>query len=146
MSEAISAHGTLIAWQPTPGGAFVEIGEIAGDIVIPALSRNEIEVTTHNDDIDAFVLGVLRRSTMTFPINYIAADGTHDPETGLQHAIIVNLKTGFRVTFPDNEVVIFSGGVSNFAKRAPVDGALQADVAIRPTGLMKINDEIVGNI
>lgn len=146
MSEAISAHGTIVAWQPTPGGAFEDIGEIAGDVVVPSLSRNPIEVTTHNDDIDAFVLGVLRRGMCTFPINFIAGDPGHDVLTGLEHAIVVNLKTGFRVTFPDGSVWIFSGGVQQVGKRAPVDGALQAEIAIRPTGLMKIDSVDIGDI
>jgi hypothetical protein len=144
MSDAISAHGSIVAWQATPGGAFSDIGEIAGDIVVPSLSRNPIEVTTHNDDIDAFVLGVLRRGMCTFPINFIAGNAGHDAATGLQHAIIVNLKTGFRVTFPDASAWIFSGGVANFGMKAPVDGALQADVSIRPTGLMKIDSTNIG--
>lgn len=144
MSDAISAHGTMIEWQATPGGAFTEIGEIAGDIVVPSLSRNPIEVTTHNDDIDAFVLGVLRRAEMTFPINFIKSSSGHNATAGLEHAIIVNLKTGFRVTFPDTSVWVFSGGVSNFGMKAPVDGALQADISIRPTGLMSIDGVSIG--
>lgn len=144
MSDGISAHGTTIEWQATPGGAFTEIGEIAGDIEGLELSRNEIEITTHNDDIDAFVLGVLRRTPLTFPINFIKAAAAHGISTGLMGAIVTNLKTGFRVTYPDTTAIIFSGGVSNFGMRAPVDGALQADVSIRPTGLMKIDATTVG--
>jgi hypothetical protein len=140
MSDAISAHGTKVEVQMTPGGAFDEIGEIGGDIVPPSLSRNAVEVTTHNDDIDAYIAGVLRRGEMTFPINFIAS-GTqlHDETTGLYKLIIDNTKTGFKVTFPDNDFWIFSGYVTNIAKRAPVDGALTADVTIRPTGPMIIN-------
>jgi hypothetical protein len=144
MSSAISAHGTIVAWQATPGGAFTNIGEIAGDIVVPTLSRNPIEVTTHNDDIDAFVLGVLRRGECTFPINFIKGDAGHGIATGLQLAIKTNLKTGFKVTFPDTAVWIFSGGVSNFGMKVPVDGALQADISIRPTGLMSIDAVSIG--
>ena len=144
MSEAISAHGTIVAWQPTPGGTWQDIGEIAGDITVPTLSRNPIEVTTHNDDIDAFVLGVLRRGLCTFPINFVKANASHDITTGIQKAIIDNLKTGFRVTYPDTSVWIFSGSVANFGMRAPVDGALQADISIRPTGLMKIDSVDIG--
>ncbi len=144
MSDAISAHGTTIERQATPGGAFTFIGEIGGDIVPPALSRNSIEVTTHNDDIDAFVAGVLRRGEVTFPINVIAGDAGHDEVTGLQDHIINNTKTGYRITFPDGDFIIFSGYVTNFARRAPVDGALTADVTLRPTGPMIINAVDVG--
>lgn len=144
MSNAISAHGTIVAWQPTPGGAFSELGEIAGDIMAPSLSRNSIEVTTHNDDIDSYVLGVLRRDEITFPINFIKGDAGHNATTGLQHAIIVNLKTGFKLTYPDGAVWIGSGGVSKFGMKAPVDGALQADIAIRLDGMMFIDAVSIG--
>lgn len=144
MSLGISAHGTKVAWQSTPGGVFTDIAEIAGDVTPPGLSRNEIENTTHNDDIDSFVLGVLRRSPVTFPLNFLKADAGHNATSGLMHAIIVNLVTGFRLTFPDTSVWIFSGGVSNFGMKAPVDGALQADVTIRPNGKMMIDGTSVG--
>lgn len=139
MSDAISAHGTIVSFQKTPGGAFSDIGEIGGDVVPPAMSRNSIEVTTHNDDIDAYVMGVLRRGEVTFPINYIAANGEHDELTGLYAHLIANTKTGYKVTFPDGDEWIFSGGVANIDRRAPVDGALTADVTLRPTGPMIIN-------
>lgn len=138
MSDAISAHGTKIEVQMTPGGAFTEIGEIGGDINPPGLSRNESDVTTHNDDIDANILGVLRRSELTFPVNFISSGQYHDANNGLMKLIINNTKTGFRLTFPDNDAWIFSGGVKNFQPKAPVDGAYTADVSIRPTGLMII--------
>jgi hypothetical protein len=144
MSDGISAHGTIIAWQATPGGAFTEIAELAGDIVPPGLSRNDIETTTHNDDIDSFVQGVLRRGEATFTLNFLKTNAGHNATTGLVHAIVTNLKTGFKFTFPDTAVWIFSGGVKTFNMKAPVDGALQAEVALRPTGRMILDDIEIG--
>jgi hypothetical protein len=149
MGLGISAHGTIIARAPaaTPG-VFTDIGEV-GDLVPPSVSRNSIETTTHNDDIDQYVQGVLRRGEVTFPINFIASGtvgATHNHLTGLYQSIIDHSKDGWRISFPDGDVWIFSGGVSNIGKRAPVDGALTADVSIRPSGLMSINGVVVGNL
>jgi hypothetical protein len=148
MGLGISAHGTLIARQAGGVGAFVDIGEVM-DITPPEFSRNVIDTTTHNDDIDQSTLGVLRRGELKFGINFIASGaigGTHNHLTGLYQSIIDHAKEGWRITFPDGDVWIFSGGVSNISKKAPVDGALTADVSIRPSGLMKIGGVIVGNL
>ena len=146
MSDAISAHGTIIARQPnaTPG-VFTDIGEL-GDLTPPAVSRNSFDVTTHNDDIDAYVQGVLRRSEVTFPVNFLGDNPTHDHLTGLYYSLINHDVDGWRISFPDGFEMIFSGGVSNIVHHAPVDGAQTADISIRPTGLMKIGGVIVGTL
>jgi hypothetical protein len=148
MGIGISAHGTIIARQAGGIGAFVDIGEL-GDLTPPDFSRNSIETTTHNDDIDQFALGVLRRSEVKFGINFIASGtvgDTHNHLTGLYQGIIDHSIDGWRITFPDGDVWIFSGGVANIGKKAPVDGALTADVSIRPTGKMSIGGVIIGNL
>lgn len=149
MGIGISAHGTIIARAPqaTPT-TFTDIGEL-GDLTPPSFSRNPIETTTHNDDIDQFVLGVLRRGEVTFPINFIASGaigGTHNHLTGLYQSIIDHSVDGWRITFPDGDVWVFSGGVSNVGKKAPVDGALTADVTIRPSGKMTIGGVVIGDL
>jgi hypothetical protein len=146
MGLGISAHGTIIARQNAGVGSFTDIGELM-DISLPAFSRNSIETTTHNDDIDQFVQGVLRRGELQFAINFIASGAVgsgHNHLTGLYKSIINHQIDGWRVTFPDGDVWIFSGGVSNIEKRAPVDGALTADVRVRPSGLMSIGGVSIG--
>jgi hypothetical protein len=135
MSLATSSHGVTIEFQPTPGGSFLTIGEL-GDTAPPGLSREEHDSTTHDDDIDSYILGVLRRESLEFPINLLNANAAHSAAAGLQKMIIDNVKTGFRFTYPDATVWIFSGGVSKFMPKTPVDGVLTADVTVRPTGPM----------
>ena len=146
MALGISAHGTVIARAPqaTPT-VFEDIGEIL-DITLPELSRNPIDISTHNDDIDEFVMGILRRGELRWRINFVASDPSHDHLTGLYQSIIDHSKDGWRVTFPDGDIWVMSGGVSNVGKVAPVDGALQADVSIRPSGKMTINGVVIGNL
>ncbi len=84
---------------------------------------------------------------MGFPINFLPATSVkgHDHLTGLQKAIIDNLKDGYRLTFPDATVWIFSGYVSNVAPTAPArEGVLSADVTLRPTGPHQIDSLIIG--
>lgn len=141
-----SGHGTMIAVQLTPGGAFSDIAEM-GDVTPPSLERNEFDATTQNEDIDAYVLGVLRRGLFTVPLNFIPDEGTHDHLTGVQKLLIDNTMTGWRVTFPQvtpSVVWIMSGQVKSFVPTAPVDGKLAADVSIRLSGQMSIGGVTIG--
>lgn len=142
---AISGHGTLIARAPASDPTvYTTIAELGGDIMVPDLTRKEIDVSTHNRDIDEYVLGMLRRSSVTFPINYVAADGTHDNLTGLYAAIRMNSIDGYRITFPDGDVWIMSGQVSAVKKKAPLDDKLSADITMRPSGAFSINGMVIG--
>jgi hypothetical protein len=116
MSDAISAHGTIIARQNDGTGLFVEIGEL-GDITPPSLGRNNEDVSTHNDDIDAYVQGILRRGELTFPINLLFDNPSHDHLTGLYKSLIEHQKDGWQITFPDGMIWIFSGGISSCSGR-----------------------------
>ncbi len=152
MSNAIAGHGTLIAMEPDPTGAagsFDTIAELNGDITWPELSRGEAEVTPHSANIDAWVLGVLRRGPLTFSVNFIFDGETHDHLTGLENAIIDNEKRGYRIRGPggseDVDEWIASGFVQAVNETAPVrEGARTADITIRLDGLMKIDGVIVG--
>lgn len=141
--QGISSHGTVIARKGEGDPDFINIGEI-GDITMPGLSRNEFETTSHNQDIDSYVLGVLRREPVVFPIFFNKNDDTHDAQTGLQAAIIANSVDAYRITQPDGQVWIFSGGVQAMTQAAPVDGVQTANVTIRPTGAFLLNGELVG--
>lgn len=145
MPGPISGHGTLIARAPfaTPN-TYTTIAELGGDVMVPDLTRKEIDVSTHNRDIDEYVLGMLRRSSLTWPINYVASDATHDNLTGLYSAIRTNSLDGYRITFPDGDVWICSGQISAIKKKAPVDDKLSADVTMRPTGAFSINGMVIG--
>lgn len=142
--NALSGHGTKIDYQATPGGAWSEIAELR-DITSPGLSRNEFDATTQNEDIDSYVLGVLRREPVTISINFIPSNATHDHLTGLKKLIIDNVRTGFRFRYPDAGAgnLIASGAVSAVKDTAPVDGLLSADVTVRFSGAMLIGAIVV---
>lgn len=137
MTLAISSHATLIDVQLTPGAAFTEIAE-QGDIKPPAMSRNEFDATTQNINIDAHVLGTLRRGAFTQPLNFLPDNNTHDHLTGVFKLLINNTVTGWRIRYPDTTQWILSGQVQALEPGAPVDGKLSLDATIRFSGLMQI--------
>lgn len=141
--NGLSGHGTIVAVQLTPGGAFTDIAEL-GDITPPETSRNEFDSTTQNENIDSFILGVLRRSALTFPLNFIPSNNTHDHVTGLYKLQADNVMTGWRNTYPDGTEWIMSGQVQALKPAAPVDGKLAMDVTIRMSGVMTIDGAVIG--
>lgn len=140
-TNVLSSHGTLLARAPiaTPT-VFTTIAEL-GDITPPEFMRNEFDATAQQENIDSYVLGVLRRGAFTVPINFIPTDGTHDHVTGLYKAMITEPPPieGYRITYMSTGVLwILSGQVRNIVPKAPVDGKLAADITIRFSGKMAI--------
>ena len=138
--SAISGHGTIIEHSPNDEG-YEEIGEL-GDLTLPGIMRNEFDSTTHNRDIDSWVMGVLRRDAITFPVFFNASlEPTH---LVLRQSIIDNSYDGFRITFPDGDIWIGSGFVRQLAQTAPVDGIYTGNVTVRLSGPMFVNGVEIG--
>jgi hypothetical protein len=137
--NALSGHGTLIARNGTT------IAEL-GDITLPELSRNEFEALTQSENIDSYILGVLRRGPVTVKMNFIPTNATHDHLTGLANAIITNSMDGYTFTVPTTPpwIWIASGQVQKMTDVAPVDGKLESDVTIRLSGKFYINGVLIG--
>jgi tail tube protein len=137
---AVSAHGTLVDVQLTPGGAWVQIAE-QGDITPPATTRNEFDATTQEKDIDSYVLGVYRRGQFTEPLHFLPTNNTQDHLTGLYKLQIDNTVTGFRIRYPavaGGVHWIMSGQVQGLVPGAPVDGKLSLNMTLRFSGAMQI--------
>lgn len=131
--NALSAQGTLIARQPQSGGGYTTIGELR-DITAPALTRNPIELTSHNDLDEFFAVGIRRKGELTFQIGFIPTNATHGHLTGLIKAYNDADRSSWRITFPDGSTWIFDGFVTNVGPAMPVDDGLVADISVRPTG------------
>lgn len=141
-TDAISSHGTVLSFQPTPGGAFIEVGEL-GDISPPGLMRNEFDATVHNRDIDNWIMGVLRREPITVPVFFNRNLTSH---AGLRQLLIDNEETGYRLDFPDGDVWIGSGFVKGIQGAAPVDGIQTGNVTIRLSGNFFLNGVEIGDL
>lgn len=155
MSLAVAGHGATIAMEQDPSGSpgvFTVIADLNGDITQPELSRPEEEVTPHDDTIDTWVLGVISRGPLTFGLNWVYDNATHDHSTGLIKAMIDNETRGFRVRGPsgttDDDEWIMSGQVQNVGPITnPVkSGPRTASVTIRMSGPMKIDGTTVGTV
>ncbi len=144
----LSGHGALIQRAPiaTPA-TFTTIAEL-GDITLPGLTHNEFDALQHNQNIDSYVMGVLRRDLFTIKINFLPSDGTHDHLTGLIKSCTTNPPPvdGFKIIFPDLvNTWVASGQVKDVNNiTLPVDGVSTADVAIRFSGRMVINSVLIG--
>lgn len=144
----LSGHGALIQRAPiaTPT-TFTTIAEL-GDITLPGLDHNEFDALQHNQNIDSFILGVLRRDLMTIKLNFLPSDPTHDHLTGLIKATTTNPvpMDGFKIIFPDLvNTWVASGQVKSMNNIVlPVDGLSTADAAIRFSGRMVINGVLIG--
>lgn len=148
MTTPLSGHGAHIYRAPiaTPA-TFTEIAEV-GDIQLPGLDHNEFDALSHNVNIDAYVMGVLRRDPFTIKMNFLPTDPTHDHLTGLIKAATTNPVPvdGFKIIFPDLVTTWIASGqvksVNNIT--LPVDGLSTADVVIRFSGRMVINSVLIG--
>lgn len=102
MSDAIIGTGILL--KAGDGGSpesFVTVAEIVS-LKPPQLSRNEVEVPTHNLGIDDKILGMLRRGQVTGTLNWVPTDATHDDTSGILADILANTKRNWQITFPPN--------------------------------------------
>ena len=127
-------HGTRISYQV--GGVFVNIAEVK-NIVLPAMMRKTFDTTTHSRGIDSYVMGSLRRSKLSFGVNFIPNNITHDHLTGMYRYLIHNIKTNFRVHV-GGLIYTVKGRVQSIAPIAPMDGLLAAEISIRLSGPMSI--------
>lgn len=145
--QAVAGHGTLIAWEggatPTPG-SFTTIAQLNGDIAWPELSRDETEVTPHQDTIDSYQLSYIKRGAMTFSVNFINSEATHNHLTGLYKAMGDNVLRGWRLRAfggtTNTDEWIMSGQVQKIVKKAPVKaGVISADITVRMSGAQIID-------
>ena len=145
---AVAGHGALIAIEQDPTGSpgtFTTIAELNGDITYPELSRPETEVTPHQLNIDTWILGVPTRGPLTFSVNWIFDNATHDHLTGLTEAFFANETRGIRITGPGSPVSpadewICSGAVQSINQTAPIrTGVRSSDISIRLSGCQIID-------
>jgi hypothetical protein len=101
MSDALVGTGILIkAGDGAVPENFVALAEVV-TLKPPQLSRNEIEVSNHNEGQEAKILGMLRKGQVTGMCNWLPNDPTHsDVDPGMLSDILTNKKRNWRIAFP----------------------------------------------
>lgn len=103
MSNAIIGTGILL--KRGDGAVPENFVAIAEQVVLkpPQLSRNEIEVSNHNEGQEAKILGMLRKGQVTGTCNWLPTDATQsDVAGGLLADILANVKANWRIECPPN--------------------------------------------
>lgn len=138
MSNAIIGTGILLkAGDGASPENFTTVAEIVS-LKPPALTRKEIEVSTHNEGVDAKILGMLRRGPVTAKLNWIPADPTHsDQPGGIYGDFLNNVKRNWRITYPPSGFPYdtFAARVSQIDPQdVTTDAALQITVVLTIDG------------
>lgn len=137
MSDAIAAFGTLLklGTTNTTAATFATIAEV-GDIDGPSDSVDTIEVTSHSSPSarKEFIASLIDSGEISFPINFIPDNATHDATTGLQKTKNDRDLRKYQLVFPDSTQAEFSALVTKFGMKAPVAGKLSADVTLKISG------------
>lgn len=137
-TAAIMATGTEL--QIGDGGdpeQFDTIAEVR-TLQISGTSVERIDVTNHGSTggYREFLSGLKDPGEVTFTINYVPTEGTHDAQTGLLAELSGGTTRNYKVVWPDisNTTWSFAALVTGFTPSAPADGALTADVTLKISG------------
>lgn len=138
MSDAISAFGTLLKiGDGQASETFTTIAEVL-DISGPNLTQRTSEVTSHSSTGGwaEFIGTILEGGEVTFRVNFVPTENTHDAGAGLVNDLENRTLRNFQLVFPDsgNTTWSFSALVTGFRPNEPVEGALTADVTLRISG------------
>lgn len=154
-ANAVQGHGASIEVEvgTAPGyvpvsGTFSEVTELGGDITWPSIMVPETEATAHNDNIDFWKPGVARREQLSFTINYVHDDPTHELFLA---SPLLKLERGFRLRGPNGSAgvdeVIASGFIQNVGPIAHPrgEGLRTAQINVRLSGPMIVNGVAYGD-
>jgi hypothetical protein len=133
-SEARLGYGTKLLMGD--GGSpeeFAEMGEV-GDFE-EGDSIELVEVTNHQSPNNRreYIAGLKDGAEMSFPVNYIPADPTHDRSTGIRGKI--GEVVTWRIEAPgETEGYEFYALVMGITRSFPVQGVMQMTVNLKKTG------------
>ncbi len=138
MTSAISSFGTLI--KKGDGGSpesFTTIAELL-DIEGPELGLDTEDVTSHSstDGWAEHIGTILNAGEVSFEVNYVPTNATHNATTGLIKDMTARTKRNFQLVFPDsgNTTWSFTALITSVGPTAPVRGALRGSIGLKLTG------------
>lgn len=138
MSNAMAAFGTLLQYEdPGDPGEFITVAEVK-DLSGPGMTSDVLDTTSHTS-AGAFrekIASLIDAGEVTFSINYVPVDATHDNATGLVSFMRTRVNMNWQLVWPDTAETLwaFPGIVTAFSPGAAVEDLLSADVTITLTG------------
>lgn len=144
---AQSAHGVRWAAETDPVGfpnVYEDVGGLRGDVNFLNLTRAATEVTSHDDDIDKHVKGVLKRGAISVKINYDKGNAVH---LKLRRLLLagINFKCKFYGAggVPGTDEVIFNDGfLTSWNQTNPErEGERSAEGMYQPSDSMAVDGE-----
>jgi len=137
-SNAIAAKGTLLkigdGADPEVFTTIAEVMNISG----PSLSMDAIDVTNQSsvNGWKESIGGLLDGGEITFDINYLPTDATHNATAGLINDMQNRTLRNFQLVFPDASSTTwsFSALITGFEPSADVSDKLTASVTLKISG------------
>ena len=139
MTQPLSSHGTLLQLGASGGGGpYTTIAEVV-DISGPSFSQSTFDAPAQDTTWMKRVAGIVSGGEVSFTINFIPKDSTHDDSTGILSALGSLDPYGYKLIFNDAgagtaSAWTFDAFLTSFEHNEPVDGILQADVTLTLNG------------
>lgn len=139
MTNAVSGPGFRLQVGSTDDyltATFTTVAEVK-DITGPAMSLDVIDVTNQDspDAYEEIIPSIRRGGEVSFDVNFVPTDPTHDDTTGLVYLANNKIKRAWRLLLNDDasSYFRFTGYVVGFQIGAPVAGVLSGSTRIRIT-------------
>lgn len=138
MTSALHAWNTLLKIGDGGGPeAFTTIAEVT-NITGPGLALDTIDVTNMSSPNAwrEFIAGLLDAGEVSFDINYLPGNATHNAGTGLVRDLKNRTKRNFQLVMPSSPTTTwnFSAYVTGFEPDFPVEDKIAASVTLKLTG------------
>jgi len=135
---AVTGHTLADYWESTVAGAFTTVAEVV-DASGPAFQQEVHDAPSQDITWMKKVAGLVSAGEVTFDINLIPKNATHDDSTGLLALIGLQHTTGFQMVYNDAGAGTASSWaldayVVGFDQDVPVDGILMASITLQING------------
>lgn len=139
MTQPLGSHGTILQ-QSDMGGTpvFTDIAELV-DIGGPNISQAIHDAPSQNIAWMQKVAGIANGGDVSFDINFLMKDATHDPTDGLLSLLGATDPTDFKLIHTDAggftaSEWAFSAFLSGMTLNNPVDAISQASISLEING------------
>ncbi len=139
MTQPLSSHGTLLQLGASGGGGpYTSIAEVV-DISGPSINQSTFDAPSQDTVWMKRVAGIVNAGEITFDINYIPKDPTHDDSTGVLSTVGSLAPFGYKLVLNDAGSGTASFWTMDcfmtaFEEDEPVDGILKASVTLTING------------